>query len=291
MSIHSSLKTSLKASLAQLGLVTLTVGGLSTPVLAHFSPIDQPLESDFFVGAAIDGSFVLLNSVDNSVEGIVSAARQFFVGKNLVQQEQLVAGAFGGLLSLGAARIQAEELPNGQLAQLTTPIANSKSGFIGAYLAYKSNAEGPTGLRLGSSVTYVREVSGTTTAAGSEPAPTQHAALAQVSESYTFKLGDVASFPLSLTQFAGALAIKPIAENSEITFALEGGLKLAANLNGFSPYLAIGGAKVFKENAEFDLTYGGGLALKATDNVVLKMNVNKIKEKAVQAGLGLDLLF
>ncbi|QQS16838.1 MAG: hypothetical protein IPK86_01195 [Neisseriales bacterium] len=38
--------SSLKVSLARLGLVTLTAGALASPALADFSPLGQPLEGD-----------------------------------------------------------------------------------------------------------------------------------------------------------------------------------------------------------------------------------------------------
>lgn len=148
--------SSLKVSLAQLGLVTLTAGALASPALAaDFSPLEQPLESDFFIhadaGKLVFGDGDVVTDPEGKprtekeasatlLDKVLGTEKTLLIGKNLYQDDSLVAGVFGRFVN-----------------EQNKILAESPVG-VGGYLAYSDLAEDGTGLKLGAMIAYDREL-------------------------------------------------------------------------------------------------------------------------------------
>lgn len=130
--------SSLKVSLARLGLVTLTAGALASPALADFSgfsPLEQPLEGDFFISTEVGGLSFGSGDADKSItDKLKDADKSLLIGSNLFQNGSVVSGIFGNL-------------------SVADPFKTSPVG-LGGYLAYQNVAEDGTGLKLGATLAY-----------------------------------------------------------------------------------------------------------------------------------------
>lgn len=280
-------RSALKRFLAQLGLVTLTASGLSTPALAHFSPIDQPLESQWFIGAKSDVAMIF-EALPEKIIGGGAGVKSVFVGGNLLKQDNLVAGIVGNFARVDFIR---QAMTDKVLIQQFTHVANLAS--LGGYVAYKSNQDEITGLRLGSALHYVG-VFGEDNLGASK---TVHAIAALANQSYGLELTKLAEYPLTLTQSADAYAVKVFHDNVPTVFGLTGSLKLALDVEGFSPFVSANIVRPVTGDEKTDQalpSVGTGFAWKTGNHAVVKFDLamSKVSEEIVaKCGIGLDLLF
>lgn len=319
--------SSLKVSLAQLGLVTLTAGALASPALADFSPLEQPLESDFFVSAGISDLSFGGTDKPGLVDQLKDNDKVLTIGANLFQDGPLVSGLVGSF-TFGKADL-------------------GKTPFdAGAYLAYQDVAEDGTGLQLGALVTFESNV-GVFTELFEDPAATVEASAVEASaakagteepeaseasdeeasdeeasdatpatepaattpavdsygslntklfESYTLAIAEIGGNPVLLTQTATLTASKKIEEGSEFDFGLNGGLILSTKLDKLAPALSVEVDRASFGQEKTDLTIGGKLGFQATDSIALNVNAGaatafgkdaEVKNFAFSYGAGL----
>lgn len=306
--------SSLKVSLARLGLVTLTAGALASPALADFSPLGQPLEGDegdFFVSAEVGGLGFgdPANANESFGDKFKKADKALLFGSNLFQDGSLVSGIFGKL----------------NLAKQF----NASPVGLGGYLAYQDVAEDGTGLKLGATIAYEvkvgtltldeKEASAAATAAKKtltaateasvEPAKTAKeeadenlriareggAIAAQLFESYALHIGEVQGNPVLLTQTASLKASKSVGkigadskpvESKDVALGFKGGVALSTQFDKFSPSLSVeigkASLKKFEEGddptkAKTDLSISAKAGFQATDNVALKLGLGAKK--------------
>ncbi|QQS16833.1 MAG: hypothetical protein IPK86_01170 [Neisseriales bacterium] len=270
--------SSLKVSLARLGLVTLTAGALASPALADFSPLGQPLEGDegdFFVSAEVGGLGFgdPANANESFGDKFKKADKALLFGSNLFQDGSLVSGIFGKL----------------NLAKQF----NASPVGLGGYLAYQDVAEDGTGLKLGATIAYEvkvgtltldeKEASAAATAAKKtltaateasvEPAKTAKeeadenlriareggAIAAQLFESYALHIGEVQGNPVLLTQTASLKASKSVGkigadskpvESKDVALGFKGGVALSTQFDKFSPSLSVEIGKASLKNSK-----------------------------------------
>lgn len=282
------MKINCYSSSLKLALILLLAGGLSVPALANFSPIDQPLESDWFIalGSATIGAVTY--RPDNRPVVELQSTRSWFIGKNLLHEDHVVAGLVGS--SAQVTDIAFAQIPEG-LVQATLPAGEAMS--LQAYLAYQSNKEDLTGLRAGATVGYVIGLAREEIADNGVVAlKSFHAIAANIDEAFTVRLGES---PILLTQFAKAVAIKPLTDDNSTIFLPVAGLKLAADFNNFLPFVSVDATGIFaNQSSEFLFGIDGGCSWNMADNIDLEFNTGLVflsTKPMIRSSLGLDLLF
>lgn len=297
--------SSLKVSLAQLGLVTLTAGALASPAYADFSPLEQPLEGDSFVSVSLDQLSFVNKEASSLVDQLQNNDKHLTVGTNLFQDGPLVAGL-----------VSTFTFDEGKI---------SKTPFdAGAYLAYQDVAEDGTGLQLGALVSFEsdfgivaglfdsadaetpatpaaetpaatrdnegkpdEEASDATDGTGASAAGTtppeatvdKYGTLhTKFFESYTLAIAEVGGNPVFLKQTATLTAKKDLAkkegEQTKVGLGLSGGLAVFTKFDKFAPALSVGVEQASFDVKKTNLSIGGELGFQATDSVALKVNAS-----------------
>ena len=253
-----------------------------------------------------------INDIDAAQAAILKAtAKSFLVGYNFKKlswngHDKLAFGVFGGyglisqFVSLAAEEPPTEEPPTEEeVTEVKNYFDVESDGFLGgAYLAYQSHADEPTGLRFGAAVQYSRFTH--QFAAGSDllkegenkPAPLIYkvdriGAKAQMA--YTLKLGAIGSHPFLVTQSNQIAVSKDLSNrktkeaSTEALVSFTNDLELALSIEdkGLLPFISGGVVRngagkdsVDQEISErVDLELGGGLNWKVAENLTLKFKL------------------